>query len=111
MDNIGNYEYRVLKIANLRRKKNYFKALRKKRLSDQIYPHVSSTWHYYDNLHQYSKNKIHCSCSDCSTKTRNKGHKRCWQKSINYSMADIRKILRMDNSMEEYTGNKIQRKV
>ena len=22
-------------------------------------------WDYYDNLHQYSKNKIHCSCPLC----------------------------------------------
>ena len=41
------------------------KALRKKRISD------SWGWSspYYDNLHQYSKNKIHCSCGMCSSKT------------------------------------------
>lgn len=25
-------------------------------------------WDYYDNLHQYSKNKIHCSCPLCRAK-------------------------------------------
>lgn len=43
------------------------KALRKKRISD------SWMWGdgvpYYNNLHQYSKNKIHCSCGMCSCKT------------------------------------------
>ena len=36
------------------------KALRKKRISDNFWPHASN-YPYYDNLHQYSKNKIHCS--------------------------------------------------
>ena len=27
-------------------------------------------WNCYDNLHQYSKNKIHCSCPLCAAKRR-----------------------------------------
>ena len=40
------------------------KARRKKYLSElwQVTP-------WYNNLHQYSKNKIHCSCGMCSCKT------------------------------------------
>ena len=46
-----------------RRKKNARKAKRKKRIADAIYDNEEG---YYDNLHQYSKNKIHCSCPMCS---------------------------------------------
>ena len=43
------------------------KAIRKKRLSDSW---AGGKWHpWYNNLHQYSKNKIHCSCGLCSCKT------------------------------------------
>ena len=41
------------------------KALRKKRISDNFWHHAAEH-PYYDNLHQYSKNKIHCSCPLCS---------------------------------------------
>lgn len=41
------------------------KARRKKRISDVwLKEHP-----WYNNLHQYSKNKIHCSCGFCSCKT------------------------------------------
>ena len=44
------------------------KARRKKRISD-----IWAGEHpYYNNLHQYSKNKIHCSCRLCSCKTNQK---------------------------------------
>lgn len=46
------------------------KALRKKHLSDNFW-HDAAEHPYYDNLHQYSKNKIHCSCSWCSMKSKN----------------------------------------
>ena len=40
------------------------KALRKRRISREIYGYswANKEWEYYDNLHQFSKNKIHCSC-------------------------------------------------
>ena len=65
---------------------SYRKALRKRRI-DRESGHV---WRYhvdyYDNLHQYSKNKIHCSCGSCQKKTRNKGRRNRgnYSKSINY---------------------------
>ena len=74
------------------------KALRKRRIT-QHYP-GSDTYPYYDNLHQYSKNKIHCSCPICSAKTRNKGSRRYSQgnysRSINYKVSDMRKQMAMD---------------
>ena len=59
---------------------------------------------YYDNLHQYSKNKIHCSCSLCSSKTRNKGDKRKrpgnYSKSLNYKVSDLRKIEKLKDNLQ-----------
>ena len=56
------------------------KALRKRRLARDIYHSWGAwlgddSWEYYNNLNQYSKNKIHCSCPACSPKTRNKGRR------------------------------------
>ena len=62
---------------------------------------------YYDNLHQYSKNKVHCSCPDCSPKTRNKGSKRKrknYAPSLNYKNSDMKKILSMDYDEFETLG-------
>ena len=50
------------------------KALRKKRIAEEVY-YNGKEYPYYNNLHQYSKNKIHCSCPLCSPKTRNKGRR------------------------------------
>lgn len=46
---------------------------RKKRIDRDIYSYIDRSHSYYDNLHQYSKNKIHCSCPMCAAKTKNKG--------------------------------------
>ena len=73
------------------------KALRKRRLAREIYrswPNLE--YEYYDNLHQFSKNKIHCSCAACQQKTRNKGKRHArdcgWYPSINYKISDLRKL-------------------
>ena len=47
-----------------RRKNDYNKAIRKKNIAE--HNHGVSL---YDNVHQYSKNKVHCSCPLCSAKT------------------------------------------
>ena len=85
-----------------RRKKDFSKAKRKKSIDIEL-----SSWNNilcYNNLHQYSKNKIHCSCAICSTKTRNKGRRRNLPKnyapSINYTIKDQRRKDEMD--YEEY---------
>ena len=60
-----------------RRKRNWKKAIRKRRIAKEIYPSIfGDSKEYYDNLHQYSKNKIHCSCGFCCAKTRNKSESR-----------------------------------
>lgn len=54
-----------------RRKNNVRKALRKRKITEEVYN--MNDFNYYNNLHQYSKNKIHCSCGLCASKT-NKKH-------------------------------------
>ena len=44
-------------------------ALRKRRIDRQTQGRYSTT-PYYDNLHQYSKNKVHCSCPLCRLKSK-----------------------------------------
>lgn len=82
------------------------KAQRKRRIVRQWYTWRTDDWEYYKNLHQYSKNKIHCSCSCCSPKTRNKGKRRQlssnWLPSINYKPSDLRKQNAMDFDEQEY---------
>ena len=78
------------------------KALRKKRISDNFWHHASD-YPYYDNLHQYSKNKIHCSCPMCSQKTKNKGKRarKNYNPTHNYKASDLRKKIAMDLQEEE----------
>ena len=75
------------------------KALRKRRLERGFWKYADEH-PYYDNLHQYSKNKIHCSCPSCSAKTRNKGKRgqtaHGWNPSKNYKHSDLRKLTRLD---------------
>ena len=46
------------------RKTSIKKARRKKRITEEVYWH-GKDYPWYNNLHQYSKNKIHCSCPLC----------------------------------------------
>ena len=79
------------------------KALNRRRLARKIYPYDEND--YYDNLHQYSKNKIHCSCPMCSAKTRNKRKRRGngygFAPSINYKISDQRKVDAMEQDLKE----------
>ena len=100
-----------------RRYKNYTKAKRKREIdldvswwpsfwigySDGEYVFPKIGW--YDNLHQYSKNKIHCSCPMCSAKTRNKGKRRKrknYAPAINYCRMDMRRQMAMTADEKEY---------
>ena len=82
------------------RRKSILKALRKKRIDHAVYRY----WYddpnrgFYDNLHQYSKNKIHCSCPMCSAKTKNKGRrkKNWWAPPRNYKISDVKKIQKLE---------------
>ena len=86
------------------------KAKRKQYIAEHIYG-----WEWYNNLHQYSKNKIHCSCPCCSAKTNNSKNRSRgpvdpnryhsmkisgpWSK--NWKPADRRKIEGMDEQEKE----------
>ena len=99
-----------------RRKKDFSKAKRKREIDihSNWWPiNYTSLFNYeflnnrrgmYNNLHQYSKNKIHCSCAMCSAKTRNKGNRRKlsgnYSPSINYTLKDQKRKDAMD--YEEY---------
>ena len=100
-----------------RRYKNYTKAKRKKEIDLDVswYPsfwlgysdgeYIFPKRGMYNNLHQYSKNKIHCSCPMCSAKTRNKGKRRKTKPcapSINYRRMDLRRQQAMDADIESY---------
>ena len=61
-----------------RRHNDWKKAIRKRNICLDGWDHSDR----YDNLHQYSKNKIHCSCCLCGSKTKNKGKRR--QRPYNY---------------------------
>ena len=91
------------------------KALRKRRLADRIYRcwHEDDGWQYYDNLHQYSKNKIHCSCPICSTKTKNKGKRKKgnYHRARNYKRMDVRRLIDMDQDLEESCGIRTRRRI
>ena len=87
------------------------KALNRRALARKIYRYSEED--YYDNLHQYSKNKIHCSCPMCSTKTRNKGHRRYkagnYNRNLNYKASELRRLLAMDEEEMEFNGARIWR--
>lgn len=70
------------------RKMSFKKALRKKRIAEEVHGLT------YDNLHQYSKNKIHCSCPCCSPKTKGK-------RGFTYTHSDLKKVLSMDAQVKE----------
>lgn len=81
------------------RRRSILKALRKRKLDGQVTWYSSSRGYgLYDNLHQYSKNKIHCSCPMCSAKTRNKGNskQKGMSPSVNYKISEIRKIQKLE---------------
>ena len=82
------------------------KALRKKRIAEEVY-YNGKVYPYYDNLHQYSKNKIHCSCGLCSAKTRNKSESRRkiprnYAPNYNPSIRDKKSLERLDYEENMY---------
>lgn len=74
------------------KKIDWTKAKRKSSISSHVLGHS-----YYDNLHQYSKNKIHCSCPLCRL------GKDAFANSFNkLSNKDKRKISSMKEEEQEY---------
>lgn len=77
-----------------KRHNDWMKAIRKRRLDRTIY---GNTRDWYDNLHQYSKNKIFCSCPLCRAKTR-KGSS--WGVGgKNWPIADKKRIDEMNDQL------------
>ena len=75
----------IMRTRAERRKNDFNKAIRKKNIAERHYGFA-----YYDNTHQYSKNKIHCSCPLCSSKTRKYGNKHSDELKINCMNEKIR---------------------
>ncbi len=77
-----------------KRHNDWKKAIRKRKIINAY------GWDYYDNLHQYSKNKIHCSCPFCRAKTA-KGKNPWGPSGKNWSPNDQRKIDEMEEQSQE----------
>lgn len=77
-----------------KRHNDWKKAIRKRRIVKEVY-----CWNdeWYDNLHQYSKNKVHCSCPFCRAKTAKK--KQVWSGGKNWSVTDERRIEEMNDQI------------
>lgn len=89
------------------RAKSWSKAIRKRNIDRDTKPAHAPWPDYYDNLHEYSKNKIFCSCPMCSVKTKNKGshRKSIWAPSYNPSISEKRKVNSMDDQVQEIENN------
>lgn len=74
-----------------RRKDDFTKAIRKRDICREHYG-----FEYYDNLHQYSKGKIHCSCPLCANKVGKYGN------TPNYNHSDEKKIESMNERVKEF---------
>lgn len=75
-----------------RRKLNFSKAKRKKKIAQVLYG-----GDIYEHDNQYSKNKVHCSCPMCSAKSNG-------ENGENWSHSDLKKIASMNNQLKEYSG-------
>ena len=85
-----------------RRHNDWAKAIRKRKIvRDVYYSYEHSFWDFYDNLHQYSKNKIHCSCPICSEKTKNRQR---YGKFFNPSVGWRRRMDEMEYEINEEIG-------
>lgn len=90
---VAEPEVQVRRTRGERRKTSIFKAIRKRKIDT-----ASGYSARYNNLHQYSKNKVHCSCPLCRNKSKDRdamGKKFC------PTVADIRKLNRLDDSYQE----------
>lgn len=83
------------------------KAIRKRHICEQIYRNywLNGTivkGSYYNNLHQYADNKIHCSCGMCCAKTNNKTKRKVhgnYAPSRNYKHNEQKQLLDMEQQL------------
>lgn len=78
-----------------RRREGVVKALRKRYIVRDVYQWKD----WYDNLHQYSKNKVHCSCAMCQNKIKNKG---IAGPTENWPVRDIKQFVDMHQQLDDY---------
>ena len=87
-ENVEELELTKNKNRAKRRKMDYVKAVRKRRISR------SHGFNWYKNLHAYSKNKVHCSCEMCRFKS-------YWNPNAQ-TYSDMKKNERDKHSLKEY---------
>ena len=80
-----------------RRHNDWKKAIRKSNIAKKVIG-LKNGW--YKHLHQYSKNKIHCSCGMCCAKTNNK--KGRYGPKYNPCMHDMKMNEKMKYDIEKY---------
>lgn len=85
-----------------KRHNDWKKAIRKRRIVEDVY----NIERWYDNLHEYSKNKVHCSCPMCACKSTGKRAKRLAGPAENWSIADKRKQQSAAEQIEEYENER-----
>jgi len=78
-----------------RRKQDFHKAISKRKTNNNV-KNIGTLW--YDNLHQYSKNKIHCSCLMCAFNS--KKHGQVVFKSISHG--DMMRLEDMKEQIRDY---------
>ena len=78
-----NYDDRNYSVVTEKGKCDF--VVRKKKIDATIH---SNLYPWYNNLHQYSKNKIHCSCDMCSSKYRK--HDKHTKKTKLYMFEEIK---------------------
>lgn len=85
-----------------RRHLDFIKAIRKRRLYKNCFKNYIEE-EKYDNLHQYSKNKIHCfhrADAHDGIKTNNRGRKKYYgQASKRWKASDLRKVVTLEEQL------------
>ena len=86
------------------REQDYLHATRRRRIDRELSSYVWGDW--YNNLHQYSKNKIHCSCGLCSCKTNGSRARRhgvqTTEPAENWPIRDKRQIDELEDQLDEW---------
>ena len=89
------------KVRAVRRKNDVKKSTRKRELDKEIFGRFAP-WTARP-LHQYSKNKIHCSCPICRAKTKKKAN--VWgsysRNGKNWKHSDLQKIQSFEDKIKE----------
>lgn len=82
-----------------RRKNDWAKAIRKQKLYRCFMRHCWSG-DLYDNLHQYSKNKIHLSDAHGGKKTNNRGREKYYGQGCKlWKPHDLRQVVRLEEQL------------